>query len=279
MDTQSEEQRRREEEEIAERDRRRQQEKEDYERRLAEEKAEEERRRQEAELQRIEEEKRRKRQQEEWNRLGPDVIQDLPPVPPPLKDDGCIPMWFLDSDTAKPVLSTASLKPGRDPTAQPVTIKMMRDLGVVFFNINMNDFGVVKQLIKEREYKHTDEVKISQTAKDDTFLERWFQEHYTEDEQIRIVMDGSFFLDIRSKQDKWIRIHLNAGDLVVIPAGIYHRATLDEDDYVALYRGFQEAPRFLPISRTEGKADTNKIRLNYLMKLKKGDVATQNGFL
>ncbi|KAG5468492.1 hypothetical protein LSCM1_02472 [Leishmania martiniquensis] len=279
MDGISEEQRLREEAEIRERDRKRQAEKENYERRLAEEKAEEERKRREAEQLRIEEEKRKKRQEEEWKRLGSDAIQDLPPVPPPVSEEGALDMWFLDDATSQPQLSTASLKPGRNLGAAAPTMKMLRDLGVVLFHVSMSDFSVVKQIIKERDYKHTDEIKISQTAKDDTFLERWYQEHYTEDEEFRVVMDGSFYMDIRSKQDEWIRIHLKAGDLVVLPAGIYRRATLDEDDYVALYRGFQDAPRFLPVKRSDSRADSNRVRLAYLMSLKKGDVATQNGFL
>jgi 1,2-dihydroxy-3-keto-5-methylthiopentene dioxygenase len=275
----SEEQRLREEAEIRERDRKRQQEKEDYERHLAEEKAEEERKRREAAAQRIEEEKRRKRQEEEWKRLGPDVIQDLPPVPPPIKEEGALDMWFLDDETSKPTLTTASLKPGKKVGAPVPSMKTLRELGVVLFRASMNDFSVVKQIIKERNYKHTDEIKISQTAKDDSFLDRWFQEHYAEDEQLRVVMDGSFYLDVRTKQDQWIRLHLKAGDLIIVPAGMYHRATLDEDDYVALYRCFQDAPRFVPINRSDSRADSNRVRLMYLMNLKKGDVATQNGFL
>lgn len=275
----SEEQRLREEAEILARDRKRQQEKEDYERRVAEEKAEEERKQQEAAAQRIEEEKRHKRAEEEWKRLGSDVIHDLPPVPAPIKTEGALDMWYLDDETAKPTLTTASLKPGKKVGAPLPTMKTLRELGVVLFHVCMNDFFIVKQIIKERDYKHTDEAKISQTAKDDSFLDRWFQEHYAEDEQLRVVMDGSYYLDVRSKQDQWIRVHLKAGDLIVVPAGMYHRCTLDEDDYVALYRCFRDAPRFVPINRSDSRADSNRMRLTYLMSLKKGDVATQNGFL
>ncbi|EPY24751.1 1,2-dihydroxy-3-keto-5-methylthiopentene dioxygenase [Angomonas deanei] len=143
----------------------------------------------------------------------------------------------------------------------------------------MSDFSLVKQIIKERNYKHTDEVRVSQTAKDETFLERWFQEHYNEDEQFRLITDGSCYFDIRSKQDKWIRIHMHTGHLVVFPPGMYHRGTLDEDDYVAMFRGFFDAPRFVPVYRSSGGSDSNNVRLNYLMKLKKGDVASESNFL
>lgn len=61
--------------------------------------------------------------------------------------------------------------------------------------------------------------------------------------------------------------------MIVIPAGMYHRGSLDEDDYVALFRGFRDAPRFVPIFRSDPRADSTKERINYLMKLKRGDVA------
>ena len=37
---------------------------------------------------------------------------------------------------------------------------------------------------------------------------------------------------MRDEQDRWVRVHTRAGDLVVLPEGIYHRFTLDEGDYI-----------------------------------------------
>ena len=63
-----------------------------------------------------------------------------------------------------------------------------------------------------------------------------------ETKEIRRVLDGSGFFDLREHNgpdEEWIRVHVTPGDLLVVPAGIYHRFTLDEGNRIKAMRLFK----------------------------------------
>lgn len=89
-------------------------------------------------------------------------------------------------------------------------------------------------MASERHYSHRDEITVAPSAMGAVYedkIKSFFHEHMHEDEEIRYILDGAGYFDVREKDDaRWVRIRLEAGDLLVLPAGIYHRFTVDENN-------------------------------------------------
>jgi 1,2-dihydroxy-3-keto-5-methylthiopentene dioxygenase len=95
----------------------------------------------------------------------------------------------------------------------------------------------VDSLASARGYKNRDEIAISPTTLPgyEEKVKMFFNEHLHEDEEIRYILDGGGYFDVRGKDDDWIRIQLDKFDLMIMPAGIYHRFTTDEKNVSFLF--------------------------------------------
>ncbi len=79
------------------------------------------------------------------------------------------------------------------------------------------------------------------------------------------MVEGSGYFDVRDRNDEWIRIHTTVGDMIVIPAGIYHRFILDSSNYIKAMRIFKEDPKWTPINRPCDQNNVN--RMEYLKSI------------
>ena len=158
----------------------------------------------------------------------------------------------------------------RDPP-QPVTVKQLEaTTGVLVFKLNSETFdedGSYEKIRKERGYNYEDRLTISrETLPDyDNKLKNFYTEHLHTDEEVRLIVEGSGYFDVRDNNDEWIRVACGPGDLLVLPAGIYHRFTLDENNYVKVRRLFIGDPVWTAHNRP---AEHFPERQKYIERLK-----------
>lgn len=172
--------------------------------------------------------------------------------------------WYMDSSEED------QRKPHRLDPNQPVPLEYLNQLGVFYWKLNADIYEAdpeLEKIRKEQGYTYMDILSIRKDTLPDyeNKLKMFFTEHLHLDDEIRYILDGRAYFDVRDKQDRWIRIVLGKGDLITLPAGIYHRFTLDETDYTKVMRLFVGEPVWKAYNRP---ADDSEIRQKYVASLK-----------
>ncbi|KAH9993934.1 Acireductone dioxygenase [Russula vinacea] len=155
-----------------------------------------------------------------------------------------------------------------------VDLAGLRRLGVLYWTIPVDSPGgwesEIDRIAEQQGYKNRDTVNVTKEGLGDQYesrLKSFFEEHMHEDEEIRYFLSGSGFFDVRDyPSDKWIRIHVLPGDLLVVPAGIYHRFTLDELNQIKALRLFKEEPKWTAYPRSS-ETESNVYRVQYINSL------------
>lgn len=168
--------------------------------------------------------------------------------------------WYMDASSEDQRL------PHRLNPNAPVSEKVLTDLGVAQWVLDADKYENdpdLEQIRKDRNYNYQDIIVVSpeKLPNYEAKIKSFFEEHIHTDEEIRYVLEGSGYFDVRDKEDRWIRIWSKKGDMIVLPAGIYHRFTLDESNYIKAMRLFIGEPVWTPFNRPQ---DSNPIRKNYV---------------
>lgn len=119
-----------------------------------------------------------------------------------------------------------------------VDVDALKKIGVLYYRLP--ELESLNKLAEERGYKNRDEIVVSPEKMGDVYeskVKMFFDEHLHEDEEIRYIRGGQGYFDVRSQEDDWVRIQLEKDDMIILPAGIYHRFTTDESNVSHLASG------------------------------------------
>ena len=178
--------------------------------------------------------------------------------------------WLMVDDAAS-VAKDPRLPHRRTPN-EPVSPAELASLGVLSWHLTPGHAPCAMRLScirAVRGYSYQDEVRVGKEVTPDyeAKLATFFAEHIHSDEEVRYITQGGGYFDVRRERDgAWVRVHTVAGDCIVLPAGLYHRFTLDSGDFVVAQRLFVGAPVWTPINRGP-EADSHPARQQYLQTL------------
>jgi 1,2-dihydroxy-3-keto-5-methylthiopentene dioxygenase len=99
----------------------------------------------------------------------------------------------------------------------------------------------------ERGYIEEDEVSLSPATPNlEVICAKFVDEHTHDDDEVRFVLEGEGIFDIRSHDDRWMRVFVERGDLIVVPANRNHRFMLTEKKHIHCVRLFKDSSGWVP---------------------------------
>lgn len=170
--------------------------------------------------------------------------------------------------------------PNRRSPNVPVPPDELKKLGICYWKLDASAYDYPKiavpwnpedavdpklsKLRDDRGYSYADIITVHPDVlpQYDSKVKSFFEEHIHDAEEIRYVLGGSGFFDVRNQRDEWVRVHVKSGDLMTLPEGIYHRFTVDEEDVIHAMRLFIGQPVWTPFNRP---CEDHESRKKYVM--------------
>ncbi|XP_020638261.1 acireductone dioxygenase isoform X2 [Pogona vitticeps] len=116
--------------------------------------------------------------------------------------------WYMDESPED------QRKPHRLEPNRPVSLERLSQLGVFYWKLDADNYETDPQLAKIRKENNYSWMDIITIHKDklpnyEEKIKIFYEEHLHLDDEIRYILEGSGYFDVRDKDDKWIRIAMN----------------------------------------------------------------------
>lgn len=142
---------------------------------------------------------------------------------------------------------------GHPALGAPITAQQLQSQGILLQTLALNThaFDIPLAGIKAQHgYIHHDEVELFQdTPNLDDILAQYKREHSHEEDEVRFILGGEGVFDMRDDDDRWMRVSVTRGDLIIIPAGVHHRFFLRDGGHIHAIRLFKSQRGWVPFYR------------------------------
>jgi len=117
----------------------------------------------------------------------------------------------------------------------------------------------LEKIMKERGYVTLDQVGMKPDMPNfDALCQKFVGEHLHTDDEVRFVLQGSGVFEIRSEDDKWMKVIVEPGDFILVPANRFHRFYLTDEKRIQCVRLFKDQSGWAPLYRKDLEAAAAK---------------------
>jgi len=140
-----------------------------------------------------------------------------------------------------------------DEPSRAVTAEDLARRGVLSWSVPPGEKAraeLIAAVKREHGYVDEDFVELRPELPNiDEICAKFDREHYHTEDEVRFVVDGEGIFDVRDESDRWIRIEVTPGDMIVIPARAHHRFYLTERKQIRCMRLFANHDGWAPLYR------------------------------
>jgi 1,2-dihydroxy-3-keto-5-methylthiopentene dioxygenase len=117
----------------------------------------------------------------------------------------------------------------------------------------------LEKIMKEKGYVTLDQVGMKPDMPNfDALCQKFVGEHLHTDDEVRFVLQGSGVFEIRSEDDKWMKVIVEPGDFILVPANRFHRFYLTDEKKIQCVRLFKDQSGWAPLYRKDLEAAATK---------------------
>lgn len=131
---------------------------------------------------------------------------------------------------------------------EPIDAATLKEHGVTYRALPVEGHEpLLDAFMKEHGYLTRDEVRLSEATPNlAAILAKFDAEHLHTDDEVRYVLEGEGIFDIRSHDDRWMRVVVEVGDLISVPKDRHHRFLLTASRQIRCARLFVDASGWTP---------------------------------
>jgi 1,2-dihydroxy-3-keto-5-methylthiopentene dioxygenase len=131
---------------------------------------------------------------------------------------------------------------------EELTEDFLREDGLLYERLPVEAFqGYLETLKRDRGYIQQDEIELRpDTPGLEAICAKFIDEHLHDDDEVRFILAGEGIFDIRSRTDRFMRVVVERGDLIVVPALRHHRFQLTDLRAIRAVRLFKDASGWVP---------------------------------
>jgi 1,2-dihydroxy-3-keto-5-methylthiopentene dioxygenase len=134
-----------------------------------------------------------------------------------------------------------------------VTPDALAQRGVLSWSVPAGDAAraeLIAAVKREHGYVDEDFIELKPEMPNlDEICAKFDKEHFHTEDEVRYVVGGEGIFDVRDGDDRWIRIEVSEGDMIVIPARTYHRFSLTDRKHIRCMRLFANHEGWAPLYR------------------------------